>query len=143
MGVVSTVSSTIGFECCFAFTMMMAATSAMVQPYAQPQARPHAVGIMFHGPWTQANNLSVKVNAQVRQNNFFGGTVWWPIWPKFIQGKAFSWWFGSTLWYFFGLTQLLFAVEWTYATVVSVDVSISSSHFRRCMSFCIDDLNFK
>ena len=37
--------------------------------------------------------------------------------------KAFSWWLASTLWYFFGLTQFLFTVEWTYATVVSVDVS--------------------
>jgi len=37
VGVVTTVSSTNGFECCFALTMTMAATSSMVQPYAQPQ----------------------------------------------------------------------------------------------------------
>ena len=33
-------------------------------------------GIMFHGPWTWANNLSVKVQAQVCQNIFFWGRVW-------------------------------------------------------------------
>ena len=43
VGVVSAVSGTNGFQWCFAFTMMMAATSAMVQPYAQPQARLHVL----------------------------------------------------------------------------------------------------
>eukprot|EP00434_Breviolum_minutum_P028224 symbB.v1.2.024968.t2/scaffold2399.1/size80101/4 len=37
VGVVSAVSGTNGFQWCFAFTMMMAATSSMVQPYAEPQ----------------------------------------------------------------------------------------------------------
>ena len=54
-------------------------------------------GTMFHGPWTWANNLSVKVQAQVCQNIFIGGRVWKTIWTKFIQSNAFSWWFGSTL----------------------------------------------
>ena len=97
VGVVSAVSITSGFQWCFAFTMMMAATSAMVQPYAQPQARPHVLQIIFHGPWTWANNLSVKVQAQVCQNIFIGGRVWKTIWTKFIQSHAVSWWFGSTL----------------------------------------------
>ena len=43
VGVVSAVSGTNGFQWCFAFTMMMAATSSMVQPYAQPQARLHVL----------------------------------------------------------------------------------------------------
>ena len=72
VGVVSAVSSTNGFQWCFALTMTMAATSGMVQPYAQPQARPHVLQIMFHGPWTWANNFSVKVKAQVCQNTFWG-----------------------------------------------------------------------
>jgi len=49
VGVVTTVSSTNGFECCFALTMTMAATSSMVQPYAQPQAR---LQFWNHVPWT-------------------------------------------------------------------------------------------
>ena len=75
VGVVSTVSSTNGFECCFALTMTMVATSAMVQPYAQPQARLHVLQIMFHGPWTRANNLAVKVKSSSSPKHFFGGNT--------------------------------------------------------------------
>ena len=75
VGVVSTVSSANGFQCCFALTMTMAATSGMVQPYAQPQARPHVLEScsVDYGPGTWANNLSAKVKTQVRQNIFLGG----------------------------------------------------------------------
>ena len=56
-------------------------------------------GIMFHGPWTWANNLSVKVQAQVRQNLFFRGKSLVADLAK-VHTKycnAFFWWFGSTL----------------------------------------------
>ena len=88
VGVVSTVSSTNGFESCFAFTMMMAATSAMVQPYAQPQARLHVLESCSMDPGHGQTTFQSKLKDQVRQNLFFGGRVWWPTWPKFIQSTV-------------------------------------------------------
>ena len=74
-------------------------------------------GIMFHGPWTWANNLSVKVESSSSLKLFFiffGGKVWWPIWPKFIQSTVLHSPVGleapcCSFW----LTQLLFTSEWT------------------------------
>ena len=77
VAIVSAVSSTNGFEWCFALTMTMAATSGMVQPYAQPQARPHVLESCSmdpgHGQTTFQRKLKLKFYKTFFQGEQFGG----------------------------------------------------------------------
>ena len=73
-------------------------------------------GIMFHGPWTWANNLSVKVKSSSLPKPFFRGRVWWPTWPKFIQSTVMHSPGGleAPVCNFLGSPNSSFTLEWTY-----------------------------